>query len=177
MTQITLIPNKIKYINIEVIFDKLVIGTNSTTQMEIEDALSNMESSKEFQQLFFCSDEDDHLYYYQETDEQKIKDFMSQHIDISKLTEREFRDYGDDLYNWYGGEYIQIGVLQIEKDDIYEMLINDYLHNPQYVKKLVKSGKSFFVKMDQLKKQCLNHFVDVAISEIKLELKGYEFNE
>jgi len=167
--------NKIKFINVESIFDKLTRNTNQITESKIETIISNMESSQEFKNLFFFSDEDDHMYYYQETDEQKIKEFISQHIDISNLSDSDFEDYGQSLCDWYSGGFIQIGVLQIEENDLYTMLRDEYLHDSVYVKKLVKSGKSFFVKIDKLKEQCLNNLVDVAISEIKIALKGYKF--
>jgi len=173
LAQATLTPNKIKCINIESIYDVLTPTEND--EKVIGNILSNMESSQEFQNLFICFNEDDHAYYYQETDEQKIKDFLNQHIDISKLSEREFEDYGENLCEWHSG-YIQIGVLQIEEDDLYAMLRDDYLHNTVHVKMLVKSGKKFFAEVEKLMKKCLEQLVNDAVSEIKLALKDYEFN-
>ena len=167
--------NKIKFINVESIFDKLTRNVDLTTESKIENTLSNMEFSQEFKNLFFFFEEDDHIYYYQETDEQKIKDFISQHIDISDLSDSDFEDYGQSLHDWYSGGFIQIGILQIEESDFYTMLRDDYLHSPIYVEKLVKSGKKFPNELDKFKKECLKHLVNVAVSEIKLSLKEYEF--
>jgi len=172
----TLITNKIKFINVESIFDKIIRNADSTTESKIENILSNMESSQEFKSLFFFSEEDDHMYYYQESEEQKIKDYISQHINISNLSDPDFEDYGQSLCDWYSGGFIQIGVLQIEEEELYVMLRDDYLHNPIYVEKLVKSGRNFLNELDKLKKKCLKHLVDVAMSEIKLALKEYKFD-
>jgi len=173
MTQTVLTPNYIKYINIESIFD--VLTPSGTNEKEIENILSDMESSQEFKNLFFYCDEKDHSYYYQYTDTMKIKNFLSQHIDISKLTKSDFEDLAENLVMWNGGGYIQIGVLKIEESDLYTILRDDYLHNRVYIEKLVKSGNELFSEIEKLKYQILNRLVDEKVSEIKSELKYFRF--
>ena len=174
-------PNKIKYLNTYMLMDYLTsFAINSKTDAEIEEIeeiVYNMEQSDEFKSLFFFSENED-IYLYQESDEQKVKDFISSKIDISEIIlsnrihNNIFDDYGNYLFD-YG--FIEFGKITIQEDDLYRILRDKYLADDKYIEILVNAGENFYIELDKIKLESLEYMVEIVVNEIKNDLKTFKF--
>ena len=139
---------------------------------KIEEIIYNMEQSQEFKNLFFFSENKD-IYLYQESDEQKIKDYISSKIDISNINDTNVFDYyGNYLFDY---DYIKLGEITIEEENLYRTLRDKYLTDDKYIEILVNVGENFHNELDKIKRECLEYMVELTINEIKVDLEKYKF--
>jgi len=164
--------NKIKYINTYALLDYLCSYKSDKEIEEIEETVYNMEQSQEFKNLFFFSENED-IYLYQEGNEQKIKDFISNKIDISNMNDTNVFDYyGNYLFD-YG--YIKLGEITIEEEDLYRTLRDKYLTDDKCIERLVSAGENFHSELDKIKRECLEYMINLVIAEIKVNLEKFKF--
>jgi len=164
--------NKIKYINTYALLDYLCSYKSDKEIEEIEETVYNMKQSQEFKNLFFFSENED-IYLYQEGNEQKIKDFISNKIDISNMNDTNVFDYyGNYLFD-YG--YIKLGEITIEEEDLYRTLRDKYLTDDKCIERLVSAGENFHSELDKIKRECLEYMINLVIAEIKVNLEKFKF--
>jgi len=159
--------NRIKFINIESIYS-VISNNHPDKEQEINNTIGNMETSQEFRKLFFFCDEDYNTYYYQKSDEQKIKNFLNQHFNVLKLKDYHFYDYGSFLREVYSGGYVKLGKLNIEYYDVYKMLNENCLNDPIVIERLIDMGKKFLEGIENLKKECIKTLMEQEIMKIKM---------
>jgi len=165
-------PNKIKYINTYALLDYLCSYKSNEEIEKIEEIIYNIEQSQEFKNLFFFSENED-IYLYQESDEQKIKDFISSKIDISNINDTNVFDYyGNYLFD-YG--HIKLGEITIEEEDLYRTLRDKYLTDDKCIERLINAGENFHSELDKIKRECLECMVELTINKIRVDLEKFKF--
>jgi len=182
MTQITLTtPNTIKVFSTEILCDILCNHTFllNLSEETIFEKCTSMEKQHDFKNMFFFIDESLELYFYQQQNEQEIKNYILKEFNIPELDERTFEKYSNYLYNCHGNSPIRIGDITIDSIEFYEELENSFMTGDTIISKLVFAGRKnrFYWEMDNVKKLCLMITLKKKYEEALLEINSYEFDE
>lgn len=176
--------NKIKFINMQTVFEILCEAEKTTLtnerELEIEKTVSNIEKRKGFSKLFFFGDKERYEYFYLEDREQEIKNYLAKYIDIKVLENSKyevFKDYIQDLCEC-GLEDVtfetHLGELTINGEDILTALEEEFLNEEENICRVV-SAEDFYGEMKKIKKECLQYLIDTHLTEVKNQLKFFEF--
>ena len=177
--------NKIKYINMQDIFETLCDAEKGLTkekERELEFICYGIEGKEDFNNLFFFTNKENYEYFYLESQESEIKEYLSQYINVNAL-----ENYRMDVFKDYIKELREIGMdevifktsvdeLIIDGEDVLELLEQRYLNyeNEDIINRLIKA-ENFYDELCSLKEECLNSLIDMYIIEIRDQLKSFKF--
>jgi len=173
--------DSIKLLNMGSIFEVITGGLPDKEENEIDKILAAIEQQEEFNKMFFYSNKETYQYYYLESQEKEIKEYISKQVDISRAVNDEycFRDFSAELNENRTLDTIKfkthIGTITIQEDNIIDALIDEYLTEEDYIERLV-NAEDFEQEMKDLKRECLLYLFEMQVDIIKNEqLEKYQF--
>lgn len=168
-----MLANRIRFINMESIFDNLCdLGVE---EKQAENICVGLEDNEEFRKLFFFTDREHHEYFYQHSEETQIKEYLGQYMEVNRLPNYCFRDLGNELLENCDSENdIEIGIVKINEEDFYIVLNEETLEIDEYINQLV-TAKDFYEELKKVKKSNLEYLFSMEVERAREKLKDFEF--